>query len=164
MTTRPSTSSGNLPIPIQLTGLTALVFFCLSAIDVYNLSRVLWINQEMIASLDAGNLIQLGMPLAFSLVACVVSVLAFVSLVFRSSRRAALISICYLFFLLALLVVRLIGFVLIQSVRPLPPNFLAFAVGLRLLYGAWFIGLLVKVWPHYVANAALSRVRPSEPK
>lgn len=157
MTARPTTNSGKLPIPIQLTGVTAVVFFCLSAIDVFNLSRVLWINQEMIASLDIGNLVQLGTPLALSLVSCIVSLLTFVSLVFGSSRRATLLAICYLVFLLALLVLRLVSLVVIQSVHPLPANMLAIGIGLRLLYGAWFIGLLVKVWPHHAADAALRR-------
>jgi hypothetical protein len=142
-------SEHRLPISIQLVGLTAVPALCFYAAWVFNLSRALLHSREALPSVDAGSLILSCIPLFLGITACALSLFTFGSLLLRTARNAALISIVYLVFLLILLVVQLVAIVLVQSELPQPQNLFVVSLGMKLLCSAWLVGLFIKVWPHY---------------
>jgi len=138
-----------LPVSLQLVGLTAAVVFCFSTIGAFNLARALWLHSDTIAALEVSNQIQLYAPLVIFVVVCVASLFTFIALLFYSVRSAALISLSYLVLLLLFVVVQLVSTFMAYLSLPMPQQTLIVWVVVRLVYAAWLIGLLVKVWPNY---------------
>ncbi|MEP6939792.1 MAG: hypothetical protein ABI846_08505 [Rudaea sp.] len=137
---------------MQLAATTAVLVCCLSALGAVNLGRAMWIHRDAIASVDRDNLLQLCIPLALSACVCAASVFAFVSLLFRTLRNAALIALGYLAFLELLLGVQLVASVLAQDFHPLPHTWFVIGICIKLAYGTWLAVLFVKVWPHFAGE------------
>ena len=149
-----------LPVSLQLVGLTAVVVFCLSTISVFNLARVLWLRHDDVASLELSNQIEVFAPIVLYLVVCGASLFTFITLLFRTASNAALICIAYLVLLLLFLSVQVVSLVLTYFELPIPPQTFAVWLGVKVLYAAWLIGLLIKVWPNYsVKRTAAERLR-----
>jgi hypothetical protein len=136
--------NNKLPLSLQLVGVTAVLVFCFSAISAVNYGRGIWLNREVVASLD--NQFEVFAPVLLRILVCTTSAAMFVMLLARSVRVAALSSIVYLIFLLLLLGWQLVPFAMYG--RWAMPMFAAF-IGVKLLYATWLLGLLVKVWPNY---------------
>jgi amino acid permease len=138
-----------LSIALQLVGLTAVLVFCFFALGVFNLARALWLSHETISSLEPSSQVELFLPLLIFGIVCIASLFTFLALLFRNARNAALIGVAYLALLLLFLAIQLVSGFLARSLRPeLQPMF-AVWVGIRLLYAAWIVGLLVKIWSEY---------------
>jgi hypothetical protein len=137
------------PVSIQLVGLTAVLVFCYSTIGSFNLAQALWLKQEPIASLEVSNQIEFYAPLIIFAIICGASLYTFLTLLFRTVRNAALISIAYLILLLLFLTLQLTSAFLAYFALHTPLQTFAVWLGVKFVYAAWLIGLLVKVWPNY---------------
>jgi len=147
--------NNKLPLSLRLVGVTAVLVFCFSAISAVNYGRGIWLNREVVASLD--NQVEVFAPVALRILVCITSIATFILLLARSVRVAALSSIAYLIFLLLLLAWQLAPFAMYG--RWATPMFAAF-IGVKLLYAAWLLGLLLKVWPNYsLKRTAAGRLR-----
>ena len=144
-----------LPLSVQLVGVTAVLVFCFSALSAINYSRGIWLNREVVSSLD--NQLEVYAPVVLRILVCITSGATFIVLLAGSVRLAALSSIAYLAFLLLLLAWQLAPFAMYgRWAEPMSAAFIA----VKLLYAAWLIGLLVKVWPNYsLKRTAAGRLR-----
>jgi hypothetical protein len=138
-----------LLIRLQLVGLTAVLFFCWSALGTFNLAQSLWLKHETIESLPIENQLELYAPLILFATVCAASLYTFVALVFRTVRNAALISIVYLLLLLLFLVIQIVSTLLASLELHIPQQVLVIWLGVRVLCATWVVGLLAIVWPNY---------------
>lgn len=136
--------NNKLTLPLQLVGVTAALVFCFSATSSFNYGRALWFNREVISSLT--NQDELFLPLVLGAIVCIASLIAFFLLLGRSVRIAALSSMGYLGFLLLLTGWKLVSLVVRAGDSS---SFIALGFIVELLYAAWLLWLLLKVWSSY---------------
>jgi len=134
---------------LQLVGLTAVVVFCFTALSVFGYGRALWRESPTFASIP--NKLELLAPVFRAVFLCVASGATFLALLFASFRNATRWAIGYGCILGLLQFWQLISWWLVTGqwfVGHHDPAFYL-ALGTRLVYLAWPVFLLVRVWPNY---------------
>jgi amino acid permease len=140
---------------LQLVGLTAAVVFCFTAISVFGYGRALWQDWTAIASVP--NKLELLTPVFRAAFLFLASAATFLALLFGSFRNAARWAIGYVSVLLLLQLWLLFSWWQVSGqwfVGHHDPAFYV-ALGTKLLYLAWPVFLLVKVWPNYSFKATV---------
>jgi len=145
------TDDKKLPMSLQLVGLTAVVVFCFSAIAVFNYSRALWQAWAMFVSVTATNKVELFFPIVRAAFLCIASAAMFFVLLRATLLTATRVAIGYLSVLLLLQGWLLLSWWLSVGQWHFGHRDLTFllALGTKLVYLAWPLGLLIKVWPNY---------------
>jgi len=140
-----------LPMSLQLVGLTAVVLFCFSAIAVFSCGRALWQAWPMIVSVTATNKVELFAPIVRAAYLNIASAALFAVLLRATALTAMRVAIAYLSVLLLLEGWQLLSWWFSVGQRHFGHRDLVFflALGTKLVYLAWPLWLLIKVWPNY---------------